>query len=220
MLLTGSNGGLGETIAKKLLEKNYDVILQYHVNKENVQKLAEEYPSQTYLLQGDVANENDVIHMKKECDEANLKVDILINNAGIDHVSEMEEKTSESMLKVFKVNTLGPFLMSKTFGSDIDQRKGVIINISSDNTIDQNDYVTLEYDISKSGLNMLTKDLSLYFTNTCVNAIAFPWLDTNQNSIPKDIKKFINFMSLDHAAEYVLDLIDKKETGKIEVVKE
>ena len=117
-------------------------------------------------------------------------------------------------------NTLGPFLLSKAFGKEINEQRGCIINISSDNTIDAYDYVTMEYDISKAGLNILTKDLALYYTDAYINAIAFSWIDTEQNVIPEDVKPFINFIPKEKAARKVLELISKKQTGQIEVVKE
>lgn len=220
VLLTGANGGLGFSIAKLLLEKNYFVILHYHEKSNQVQFLNKKYSKQSYLLKGDLSKSKDIESMKKKCDSLNLKVDILINNAGIDNVSEMDEKNAGTMLNVFKVNTLAPFLLSKAFAKDINKRKGYIINISSDNTIDAFDYVTLEYDISKAGLNMLTKDLALYYKDAHINAIAFSWIDTEQNKIPEDIKPYIKFIPKEKAAQKVLEMLSKKETGQIEVVKE
>lgn len=220
VLLTGANGGLGKAIASLLLEKGYFVILNYHKKKDNLIELIQSYPKQIYLVQGDISKTEDVLNIKKQCDMLGRKVDILINNAAIDHVSEINEKTEETMLRVFKTNTLGPFLMSKIFGDDINNQKGCIINISSDNTIDSYDYVTLEYDISKAGLNMLTKDLALFYKDAYINAIAFSWIDTEQNVIPDDVKQYIKFISKEKAASKVLELIKKKQTGIIEVVKE
>lgn len=219
ILLTGANGGLGNAIAKRLLQENYQVILIYHQNKENIQELTKEYPNQTYSFKVDITNEEEVKKLKEDCVKRNLHIDALINNAGIDHVSEIEEKNAQTMLDVFKVNTLGPFLLAKEFGKEIDACRGTIINISSDNTIDANDYVTLEYDISKSGLNMLTKDLALYFKNARVNAIAFSWLDTKQNPIPEDIKPMIPFIPMEKAVKKVIEMMSSDKTGQIEVMK-
>ena len=45
ILLTGANGGLGNAIAKRLLQENHRVILIYHQNIENIQELTKEYPN-------------------------------------------------------------------------------------------------------------------------------------------------------------------------------
>ena len=220
VLLTGANGGLGRALAEELLRQNYQVILIYHKKKEHLKKLQEQYDKHIYIIQADISKQEDINHIKKEVQEKNLQIDVLINNAGIDHVSEMEEKNENTMLEVFKVNTLGPFLLAKAFGEEIEKNHGSIINISSDNTIDANDYVTLEYDVSKSGLNMLTKDLALYYTNAHVNAIAFSWLDTEQNQIPEDIKPMISFIPMSRAVKKVIEMMESKKTGQIEVVKQ
>ncbi len=219
VFLTGASSGLGLVIARKLLENGYFVVLHYFKNKDNVAMLSNEYQKTSFLISGDISNEENVLLMKKELDQQNIKVDILINNAAIEHLSELNEKNEITFLNVFKVNTLGSFYMMKHFGYDINENHGSIINISSDNTIDKYDIVTLEYDVSKSGLNLMTKTFANYFLDTKINAVAFGWLDTPMNDFPEDIKSSINFVSLDEAAIKVIDLITTKETGKIEMVR-
>lgn len=219
ILLTGSSGGLGLSLTKELLKHDYFIILNYFKNAKEVEKIHEKYPKQTFLLQGDISNEQEVIKMSYKLKKNNLKIEILINNAAIENVSELEEKTEETFINIFKVNTLGAFYLIKHFGKEIDEKKGHILNISSDNTIDMYDIVTLEYDISKSGLNIMTKAFSAYFKNAKVNALAFGWLDTPMNKFPNSIKEMINFLPIKTATDKILDFIETKETGKIEVVR-
>ena len=108
----------------------------------------------------------------------------------------------------------------KMFGKEINQNYGSIINISSDNTLGKNDPRTMEYDVSKAGLNMLTKDFALELPHAHVNAIAFGWLDTKMNDIPEDIKKYIKFVPLEKATKEILTFLDSKETGIIKEVSE
>ena len=138
----------------------------------------------------------------------------------IENNSELEEKNPETFLKVFSLNTLAPFLLMKMFGKEINQNYGSIINISSDNTLGKNDPRTMEYDVSKAGLNMLTKDFALELPHVHVNAIAFGWLDTKMNDIPEDIKKYIKFVPLEKATKEILTFLDSKETGIIKEVSE
>jgi len=218
VFITGANGGLGYHLAEYLVKKDYFLILNYHVHKENLLILQSMYPSNTFLIQGDVSDEQQVYAMKKKCDDQGLKVDVLINNAGIDHVSEMNAKNTETFMRVWKVNTLGPFLMSKVFGEDINSRKGSIINITSDNTFGANDSVTMEYDASKAALNMLTYDFAKLYDDAYVNGIAFGWLDTAMNDFSSDMKKFIDFVPMEKAVKAIEDLFTSRETGKIEVI--
>lgn len=219
VLVTGANGGLGFSLTKYLLEQGYFVVAHYHIHKDLLESLKEKYTGSLYLLQGDVSLESDVFRMRAECEAAGIKVDALVNNAAIDSLSELEDKNKESFLRVFDVNTVGPFLMMKAFGSEINERCGSIINISSDNTIDYYDMVTLEYDVSKAGLNLMTKTFANYFKQAHVNAILFDWLDTPMNDFTEDEKKYISFVPMEVAVSKIQELIETKESGRLELVK-
>jgi len=219
VFLTGASSGLGICIANTLLENGYFVILHYFKNREKVLNLYHKYPNSSLLIQGDISKEKEIQRMKKDLENHNIKIDVLINNAAIEHLSNIEEKNEETFLNVFKVNTLGAFYMIKYFGNEINERKGAILNISSDNAIDKYDVVTMEYDVSKSGLNILTKSFAAYFQDAYINAIAFGWLDTPMNDFPEDIKKSLNFVPLKKASAKILEMIESKESGTIEVVR-
>ena len=62
-----------------------------------------------------------------------------------------------------------------------ERKYGKIINISSNNSLDKFDPVTLEYDSSKAGLNILTKNLAKEFSPyVTVNAVAPGWILTDK----------------------------------------
>ena len=62
------------------------------------------------------------------------------------------------------------------------ENKGRIINISSNNSINSYYPESMDYDASKAGLNILTKDFAkLYSPNVLVNAVAVGWTDTDMN---------------------------------------
>jgi NAD(P)-dependent dehydrogenase (short-subunit alcohol dehydrogenase family) len=213
ILLTGASSGLGIVVARKLLEQGYFVILHYFNNKNELEKLHEEYLDTSLLYKCDLRSEAEIHEMYEEL--KNMKIDVLINNAAIDNNTPIEEKTVDSFINVYKTDLIGPFMLIKYFGNDINSRYGSIINISSDNAIDSYDEQTIEYDCSKASLNLLTKCFSKKYSKTKINAICFGWLDTKMNNLPDDIKKLIDFYPLDKAAEDIIGLIDTKETGKI-----
>ncbi len=219
VLLTGASGGLGKFLANKLLEQGYFVILHYFKNKEVVDEIHQKYPDKSLVIQANLKEEQEINNMKNTLDSKKIKIDILINNAAIDHVSELDSKDAHSFLEILKLNTVAPFLLMKIFGMEMEKRKGSIVNISSDNAIDMEDIVTLEYDVSKVGLNELTKIFAKYYQNVTVNAICFGWLDTKMNDFPEDYKKEINFVPLEVASKKIMELMNEKETGKIEIVR-
>lgn len=219
VLLTGASSGLGIRIAQTLLKKDYFVILHYYHNDKEVRNLYQQYKPNCMLWQADLKEEKEILQLKKILEKKKLQVDNLINNAAIEHLSNITEKNTETMIDVFKLNTIAPFILCKTFGKEINDVRGAIINISSDNTLDKYDEVTLEYDVSKAGLNMLTKTFAKIYSEARVNAICFGWLDTKMNDIPENIKKEMAFVPLEKAVEKILDLLKTEETGKIEVLR-
>lgn|SRR5574344_596638 len=216
ILITGANGGLGSELAEYLLDKGEYVILQYRTHHNKVDALHEKYPKTSMLLKGDVSDELIVRHMLAEC--AGLPIDVLVNNAAIDHVCEVKDKTSDTFMKVFKVNTLGPFLMCQYFGEVIDKNHGHIINISSDNSVDKYDPITMEYDVSKIGLNMLTYDFAKYYKYAKVNALAFGWLDTGMDVIDECTKKLLVYVPIPKAIDEIVNMMNVDYTGRIKVI--
>ena len=86
-----------------------------------------------------------------------------------------------------KVNVIGAFLMSRETAKYMPEG-GSIINISSTSGTKVIAPESVDYNISKIGLQSLTRDLALQFKpNIRVNAIAIGWADTDMNKdLPKD----------------------------------
>jgi NAD(P)-dependent dehydrogenase (short-subunit alcohol dehydrogenase family) len=216
ILLTGASGGLGIKLATQLLYDGNFVILVYNNNNSNVNELHELYKDNSLVYKCDLTSEEEIINLYNQIKEKNISIDCLINNAAIDHKSSIEEKNQETFRKVLDINTIAPFLLIKLFGKDIEANDGTIVNISSDNAIDMYDEETLEYDVSKAGLNMITNIFSKKYK---VNSICFGWLDTKMNDIPEDIKPMIDFVSFDKAIEEIIKLIDTKKSGDCIIVR-
>lgn len=213
VLLTGASGGLGLYLAKTLLKNDYFVYLHYCTNATSLLNLKKEYPNQCEIVKADFQDFKEVTSfcefMKKK------KVDILINNAAIEHLSPLNEKDYDTLMKILKVNLVAPFTLMKELIDTVD----VVVNISSDNAIDKYDMVTLEYDISKNGLNFLGKEFTREYPDKKINTLCFGWLDTSMNDFPEDIKEKLSFVSLSKATAKVLEYMTTNETGKIEVIR-
>lgn len=213
VLLTGASGGLGLYLAEALLKNDYFVYLHYCTNATSLLSLKTEYPNQCEIVKADFQDFKEVTSfcefMKKK------KVDILINNAAIEHLSPLNEKDYDTLMRVLKVNLVAPFTLMKELIDTVD----VVVNISSDNAIDKYDMVTLEYDISKNGLNFLGKEFTREYPDKKINTLCFGWLDTSMNDFPEDIKEKLSFVSLSKATAKVLEYMTTNETGKIEVIR-
>ncbi len=102
-----------------------------------------------------------------------FKIDILINNAGINLNKDLLQSTPDDVLDEFKINTLAPFTISKIVATSMAERKrGSIINIASIKGSEASS--DPGYGMSKAALIQLTLSLAKYFAanNVRVNAIA------------------------------------------------
>lgn len=177
VLITGGASGLGKYLVKSYLKDNYFVYFTYNntdPNYEELNSISSEYKA----IKCDLSKEEDINNMLKEIDS----VDILINNASLEIDKEFEDKTKEDFIKTLDINVVAPFLLSKELGKKMyANKKGVIINISSNNALDKYNPITLEYDASKSALNSLTHNLAIELAPYVrVNAIAPGWILTDR----------------------------------------
>ena len=218
VLITGGTRGLGKDIAKIFAKNGYEIYLNYFNNDDEALKtkkeILAEYQVEVKLLKGDISKEEVINSFKIN------NLDVLVCNAGIDNVCDIEDKTYESFKRVIEVNLLSNFLLTQKFGLEMESNgHGTIIYINSDNVIDSNDFVTLEYDVSKAGLLMLAKDYAKYFKNVKIHTIAPGWMDTRMNDILDEVKDEFSFVPTTEVAKLVLKQVNVKESGNVEVIR-
>lgn len=193
VLVTGASSGIGSATAKLFAKNHYNIVLQYHQNEEKAQKLAEEitstYQVKVLKIKVDITKEEDILRMKEEIKNTSLKLTGIINNAAIAIDTLPEDKTVADFKKVVSTNLIGPFMTYKYLASLMD--KGFIINIGSTNGIDSYYPYSMDYDASKAGLHILTKDMAVDLgPNIRVNAVAPGWVETPMNeSLTKEYKQ-------------------------------
>lgn len=187
VLITGASGDLGAGLAEGFAKSGYNVVLHYNSNKEAATKINEEilskYDVETMLIKADITKTLEVENMVNEIIKRFGHIDTLVNNAAVELCSDFFDKTEESFRKVFDVNVIGTFLVSKNVSRYMLEKKyGNIINIGSNNGIDKYDPSTLEYDASKAAIISLTKNMAKQFAPYIrVNAVAPGWIKTNKN---------------------------------------
>lgn len=185
VLVTGSSKGLGKELIKEYAKLGYNVVINYNSSEKEAFNLKEEiekiYNSKVLCIKCDISNEEEVIKMKDEIISNFNTIDILVNNAALEITSELNNKNYTSFKKVFDVNVIGTFLVTKYIGMEMLKNKsGKIVNISSNNSFDKYDPSTMEYDASKSAINSLTKNFAKEFAPFInVNAVAPGWIKTD-----------------------------------------
>ena len=109
----------------------------------------------------DVADGSSVAGMVAAAHQAHGRVDVLVNNAGVNHRAAAEDLPSEAWARVLDVNLTGAFLMSQAvFPHLVTGDDPVIVNIASTHGLTAfRD--TLAYSVSKAGVVQLTRGLAL-----------------------------------------------------------
>lgn len=133
-LVTGGGRGLGEALCRSLAEAGA-VVVAADIELKTAQVVAQSLREQGYesdALPIDVADDEQVMRALDNARERHGRLDILINNAGIDRTVSIEELTPEEWERIIAVNLTGPFLASRrAFPIMKAQGGGHIVNIVS-----------------------------------------------------------------------------------------
>ena len=190
-LITGGTRGIGKEIAYTLAEENYDIIINYRTENEELMKLKKEIEQKRVrclLLKGDVSNFEDCKKLVEEAINRINHIDVLVNNAGITKDMLLMRMKPEDFNEVINVNLIGTFNMTKNvINYMMKERKGRIINVSSVVGISGNAGQT-NYAASKAGIIGFTKSLAkeVASRNILVNAIAPGFIQTDMTNILKE----------------------------------
>ena len=129
-LVTGASGGIGSACARKLAEEGYRVIVHYYRAKEEAERIAARIGGDP--VQADLRSEAAVDALMDEVLEKYHRVDVLVNNAGISRVNQVQDVSNYEWDLLMASNATSAFLMTRAvLPSMIEQRSGSIVNISS-----------------------------------------------------------------------------------------
>ncbi len=187
IIITGASRGIGREIAKTLAREGYTIIANYNKSEREAQKLKKELQEENKeidIYKANIANEEETQEMIKYVIKKYKKIDVLINNAGIDKIQLVTEVTKKDWDEIINTNLYGTFYISQQAAKNMIQNKqGKIINISS---IWGQIGASMEvvYSISKAGVDGLTKALAkeLGPSGIQVNSIAPGFIKTEMNS--------------------------------------
>jgi glucose 1-dehydrogenase/3-dehydrosphinganine reductase len=194
VLVTGGSQGIGSAICTSMAACGANVVINYHIHKDNAEKIANSLRSQygirALTFGADISNEEEVKNMFLFIDDNFGSLDVLVNNAGCETVSHAIDLDLKVWDKIFDVNLRGAFHCSQLAGQRmVEKKSGVIINISSiHDKVPRKGLV--HYCSSKAGLNMMTKCLALELAehNIRVIAVCPGAIETEMNK--EEIEKF------------------------------
>ena len=189
-IVTGGSKGIGASIVKKLSQNGYSVILNYNTSKIKAEKIALTNKN-IHLFKADVSNYFEVQSLVNYAITNFGKIDLLVNNAGIDLIKTINDTSIEDFDNILKTNLYSAFYTSKEVSKYmINQKFGSIINISSIwGLIGAS--CEMAYSVSKAGLDAMTKSLAkeLGPSNIRINSIAPGIIDTDMNKFLNEEEK-------------------------------
>ena len=185
ILITGGAGGIGLEIVHYFEKKNFNIIILDKTLKKNFKKIKKNI----FYFEVDLL---EIKKTEKKIQQIISKfktIDILINCAGIQYISEIENFPTNEWRKVIDINLTSSFITSKNIIPVMKKNNsGRIINISSVHGLVASENKSA-YVASKHGLIGLTKAIALELSKTKItcNAISPGWVLTPL--VEKQIKK-------------------------------
>ena len=200
-IVTGGSKGIGASIVKKLAQNGYIVVLNYNKSEKEAKEIENKFDN-VYAFKADISNYDEVKALVDFTINKLKKIDLLVNNAGIDLIKTINDTKIEEFDKVLKTNLYSAFYTSKEVSNYmINKKAGKIINISSIWGI-IGASCEMAYSVSKAGLDAMTKSLAkeLGPSNIQVNSIAPGIIDTDMNKFltKEEKEQIISEIPLEH----------------------
>ncbi len=192
-IVTGGSSGIGYACAKLLLSEGAKVCICAR-NIEKLQRAAEELSAygEVMYAAADIANKAEILSAVERVAETYGRIDILINNAGLNADAQFYKMTDEQFEKVIDANLKGMFYFSKAVVPYMMEKKyGKIVSVSSVSAFNGN-FGQSNYAASKGAIISMTrvmgKELGKYGIN--VNAVAPGSIMTEMyKAVPEEIKQ-------------------------------
>jgi glucose 1-dehydrogenase len=165
VLITGANSGIGRGIAERFAAEGAHVAVNYLPHGDSAAVAEAEvaaFGPTGIAVPGDVSQRADVERMVAQVVEKFGRLDVAINNAGIEIKKGILDVTDDEWNKVINVNLYGSFLLSQVAARQMVKQGdgGKLINISSvHEDIPFPQYTA--YCASKGGVRMMMRNLAM-----------------------------------------------------------
>ena len=178
-IVTGGGRGIGRGMAEGLYRHGATVVLTGRTLSV-LEEAAAAMGDRAYGIACDVSKEAEVVALRDAVVARSGKIDVLVNNAGVNPIFKTIERTSlEEWQHIIDINLTGIFLCCKYLGGAIGEG-GSVINVSS---VAGHAGLprSVPYCGSKGGVEMMTKALALDWAKkgVRVNTLAPGWVDTD-----------------------------------------
>jgi NAD(P)-dependent dehydrogenase (short-subunit alcohol dehydrogenase family) len=178
-IVTGAGRGIGRGMAEGLARHGAFVVLTGRT-RATLEEAAAAIGERSMVVTADVSQEAEVLALRDAVLARTGKIDVLVNNAGVNPIFKGVERTSlAEWQQIIDINLTGVFLCCKHLGGAMTEG-GSVINVSSvagHGGLPR----SVPYCASKGGVELLTKALALDWAKrgVRVNTLAPGWVDTD-----------------------------------------
>lgn len=178
-IVTGAAQGQGAAVARAFVDEGAKVVVA-DIADDYGKALVEELGDSAYYRHLDVSSEDDWSSAVAEAVETFGTVNVLVNNAGILHFSELTKTSLEDYERVIRVNQIGTFLGMRAVAPVMTEaRQGSIVNSSSIEGLAGMPFL-IAYTASKFAIRGMTKVAAMELgpQNVRVNSVHPGMIDT------------------------------------------
>jgi NAD(P)-dependent dehydrogenase (short-subunit alcohol dehydrogenase family) len=131
VVITGATAGIGTATARRLSAEGGLLVLTGRNHAAADTLLAELDPERTCFVAGDIRERSTAERVVAAALERHGRLDVLVNNAAVDHTGDVLETPIEEVRAIFDVNVFGAIHMLQAAGRAMRGRGGAIVNVSS-----------------------------------------------------------------------------------------
>lgn len=157
--VTGGSRGIGLEFVNQLIKRDNAIVFAGVRTLASLDNIYPSSPKNLHIVQCNVTSDESVLDAAATVSRLTGRVDVLINNAGIDNHKSIRDTDVAGFKEILETNLVGPHRVTRAFLPLIlNSHIKKVINVSSDfGSITLNDRVLFgAYSTSKAALNMLT----------------------------------------------------------------
>jgi glucose 1-dehydrogenase len=205
-IVTGASSGIGRTIALAFAGEGAAVTVDYVGNQDEAEAVVaqiEDSGGKALAVRADITTREDVEGLVRETVEQLGRLDVMVNNAGIENRMPFLETPLEVWNKIIAVNLTGPWLGCQVAAKRMAEQgePGRIINISSIHE-ERSMPTNAPYCAAKGGLRMLTRTIAVELApygitvnNIAPGAVETP-INVNLKESPDQMEKLLSEIPL------------------------